>query len=109
MNNKIPVAPLGTTEYETWAAANVIMQSVAPNSPLRESLNIIRYNGHHIGKMIRSIKTSWQCQVHHKNHSTVPEIVLSGKWLQHKGFNPGNKIWVLPFSEVLIVIPQCPK
>jgi hypothetical protein len=92
MNNVIP------TEDDIWAAAEAIANTVGRNSPLRESLNTIRHNGHHIGKMIRSIKTGWQYQ--------LPEIVLCGKWLQKAGFEPNNKIWVLPFSELLIVIPQ---
>lgn len=100
MNNVIP------TEDETWAAAEAIALAIGRNSPLRESLNIIRHNGHHIGKMIRSIKTGWQCQLQNNSHSMAPEIVLCGKWLQKAGFEPNNKIWVLPFSELLIVIPQ---
>ncbi len=38
-----------------------------------------------------------------------PEEPSFGKWLQQKGFEPDNKIWVLPFSELLIIIPQGPK
>jgi hypothetical protein len=109
MNNVIHIAPPSATEDETWAAAEVIVKAVALDSPLCEALQTIRYNGHHIGKMIRSIKTGWQCQVHDTSDTIVPEIVLCGKWLQQKGFDPGNKIWVLPFSELLIVIPQPPK
>lgn len=47
--------------------------------------------------------------MHDYNPTTiVPEILLRGKWLQRTGFDPGDKLWVLPFSELLIVIPQGP-
>ena len=102
-------APVSATEDETWAAAEVIVKAVASDSPLYEALQTIRYNGHYIGKMIRSIKIGLQYQASGKNPSIVPEIVLCGNWLQQKDFDTGNKIWVLPFSELLIVIPQGPK
>jgi hypothetical protein len=99
-------APLSATEDETWAAVEVIMKAVASDSPLFKALQTIRYNGFYISKMIRSIKIGSHYQASGKSPSIVPEIVLCGKWLQHKGFSPGNQIWVLPFSELLIVIPQ---
>jgi len=105
-NEAMQCAPLSATEEETWAAAEVIMNATASDSPLRESLQTIRYNGHYISKMIRSIKIGTQYQESGKSLSIVPEIVLCGKWLQHKGFDPASRIWVLPFSELLIVIPQ---
>jgi len=105
-NEAMQCAPLSATEEETWAAAEVIATALTPDSPLREALQTIRYNGHYIGKMIRSIKIGTQYQESDKSHSIVPEFVLCGKWLQQKGFEPASKIWVLPFSELLIVIPQ---
>ncbi|MCS3798330.1 SymE family type I addiction module toxin [Niastella sp. OAS944] len=102
-------APISATEDETWAAVEVIVKAVASDSPLCKALQTIRYNGYYISKMIRGIKIGTHFQASGKSHSTVPEILISGKWLQQKGFNPGNKIWVLPFSEMLIVIPQGPK
>lgn len=100
-------APISATEEETWTAAEYIMKAMASEGPLREALNIIRHNGHFIKKNIRSIKTQWHCQVHDYNPTTiVPEILLRGKWLQRTGFEPGDKLWVLPFSELLIIIPQ---
>lgn len=100
MHNVIPMVPVNATEEETWATAEAITIAISKNSPLRESLNITLHNGHHIGKMIRSIKTGFN------SPSLAPEIVLHGKWLQKAGFEPNNKLWVLPFSELLIVIPQ---
>lgn len=99
-------APIRATEEETWAAAEVIIRATASEGPLRESLNIIRHNGHFIKKNLRSIKTHWRCQLQDDNPTIVPEILLRGKWLQRTGFEPEDKIWVIPFSELLIIIPQ---
>lgn len=105
-NEAMQCAPLNATQEDTWAAAEVIATALTSDSLLREALQTIRYNGHYIGKMIRSIKIGIQYQDSGKSMSIVPEIVLCGKWLQHKRFEPGSKIWALPFSELLIVIPQ---
>lgn len=99
-------APISVTEEETWEAAEVIIRATASKGPLRKSLNIIRHNGHFLKQNIRSIKTHWHCQLQGDNPSIVPEILLRGKWLQRAGFEPGDKIWVIPFSELLILIPQ---
>ncbi|OQP61573.1 hypothetical protein [Niastella populi] len=100
-------APVSATEEETWAAAEGIARIAGSNSPFRHSLNIISNNGHYIKEMIRSIKTGWAHD--HKPTTVIPEITLCGKWLQRTGFNPDDRIWVLPLSELLIVIPQKPK
>jgi hypothetical protein len=102
-------APVSATEEETWAATENIIRIMENSGPLRDSLNIIRYNGFYLKKNIRSIKTHWRCHIQNDNPAIVPEILLHGKWLQRTGFEPGDKIWVLPFSELLIVIPQGPK
>jgi hypothetical protein len=86
------------------------MRALAQNGLLRESLNIIRYNGLHIKKNIRTITIKEHCQKQGDNpFFLTSEIILRGKWLQRVGFEPREKIWVLPFAEVLIVIPQGPK
>jgi hypothetical protein len=75
--------------------------------PLFNSLNIIRYNGFHIKRNIRSVTIKEHRQKQKDNpFSITSEIVLRGKWLQCVGFEPGGKVWVLPFSEALIIIPQ---
>ena len=110
MSNEEPAcAPVSATAEETWAAAECIMRALAQRGPLRESLNIIRYNGFHIKRNLRSITIKEHCQKQGNNpFSITSEIILRGKWLQQVGFEPGEKIWVLPFAEVLIVIPQGP-
>ena len=70
MNNVIP------TEEETWAAPEVIAKVVASDNPLREALQTIRYNGHYIGKMIRSIKIGTQYQESGKSLSIVPNCIM---------------------------------
>lgn len=99
-------APVRATEEETWEAAENIIRIIDNNGPMHEALNIIRYNGFYLKKNLRSIKTNWRCQIQNDNPIIVPEISLHGKWLQRKGFESGDKIWVLPFSELLIIIPQ---
>ena len=103
---KFVCAPVRATEEETWEAAENIMRIIDNSGPLYEALNIIRYNGFYLKKNLRSIKTHWRCQLQADNPAIVPEISLHGKWLQRTGFEPGDKIWVLPFSELLIVIPR---
>jgi hypothetical protein len=106
--HKEELIPAIVTEDETWAAAEHIMKAMS-NTNLRDSLNIIRHNGYYIKKTIRSIKTKEQFQINdHKPCpcTIVPEIVLRGKWLQRVGFEPGNMTWVLPFEDLLIIIPQ---
>lgn len=103
-------ARISATEEETWAAAEEIVRITGSNNPLRHSLNIISFNGHYIKTMIRSINTGWLYRAYDHNPTTVvPQITLCGKWLQRTGFNPDDRIWVLPLSELLIVIPQKPK
>ncbi|HEX6428553.1 MAG TPA: hypothetical protein VF008_12740 [Niastella sp.] len=82
------------------------MRIIDNSGPMHEALNIIRYNRFYLKKNLRSIKTHWRCQLQGDNPVITPEISLHGKWLQRAGFEPGDKIWVLPFSELLIVIPQ---
>ena len=106
---KLICAPVSATEEETWEAAENILRIIDNSGPLHEALNIIRYNGFFLKKNLRSIKTHWRCQLQADNPSVVPEILLRGKWPQQKGFEPENKIWVFPFSELLIIIPQGPK
>jgi hypothetical protein len=103
---ELACAPVCATKEETWVAAENIMRIIDNSGPLYKALNIIRYNGFYIKKNLRSIKTHWHCQIQHDNPVIVPEISLHGKWLQQKGFERGDKIWVLPFSELLIIIPQ---
>ncbi|OQP67183.1 hypothetical protein A3860_02140 [Niastella vici] len=94
-------APQGATAVETWEAVEYIIRSLA-QGPFLNSLNIIHYNGFHIKRNLRSIKIKEYCP-------EQVEIILRGKWLQRVGFEPGGKIWVLPFSDALIIIPQGPK
>ena len=103
---EIVFAPVRASEEETWAAAENIMRIIDNSGPLHEALNIIRYNGFYLKKNLRSIKTYWHCQIQNDNPAIVPEISLHGKWLQRAGFERGDKLWVLPFSELLIIIPQ---
>lgn len=84
--------PVLVTEDEVWEAAEYIMKAMA-NTRLRDSLDIIRHNGTHIKRNLRSFKIKEQ-------------LLLRGKWLQKAGFQPGNRVWVLPFEDLLIVIPQ---
>jgi hypothetical protein len=108
-NEELVCAPVGVTEEETWAAAEYIMRAVAQNGLLRESLHIIRYNGLHIKRNIRSITIKEHRQKQKDNlFSITSEIVLRGKWMQRVGFEPGGKVWALPFAEALIIIPQVP-
>ncbi|OQP50550.1 hypothetical protein A4H97_01540 [Niastella yeongjuensis] len=101
--------PLLATEDETWEAAEFIMKSIS-NGSVRDSLHIIRHNGYYLKKIIRSIKINERFQSNDAHSpcpcTIVPEILLRGKWLQRTGFQPGNMVWVLPFADLLIVIPQ---
>ena len=67
-------------EEETWAATEVITKALSSDSPLRESLQTIRYNDHYIGKMIRSIKIGLQYQNSGKARLLYPKLyyVASG-------------------------------
>lgn len=110
INEELICDTTSAIEEETWAAAEDIVRITGSNSRLRHSLNIISHNGHYIKTMIRSINTGWQCRAYdYKPTTVVPQISLCGKWLQRTGFNPDDRIWVLPLSELLIVIPQKPK
>jgi hypothetical protein len=100
------LAPLSATSEETWAAFDYISRTMI-NTNLRHSLNIIKHNGFHTKSIIRSIKIKEHCLIQASTpYSIVPEILLRGKWLQKAGYHPDNSVWVLPFRESLIVIPQ---
>lgn len=108
--NKVELvqAPVLVTEDEAWEAVEHIMKAMS-NTGLRDSLNIIRNNGFYLKKIIRSIKIKEHFQVNDASPcpcTIVPEILLRGKWLQRTGFEPGSMVWVLPFTDLLIVIPQ---
>jgi hypothetical protein len=105
--NELLISPVSHTKEHTLAAADYLKQAMAKGGPLRDSLNIIRYNGCYLNKQIRSIKIHCRHRLHlDLPATTVPEILLQGNWVHRKGFEPGKPIWVLPFHELLIIIPQ---
>ena len=106
-SNELLVSPVSHIKEHTLAAADYVKQVMAKGGPLRDSLNTIRYNGCYLNKQIRSIKIHCRYREHLKlPGTTVPEISLQGNWVHRKGFEPGELIWVLPFHELLIIIPQ---
>jgi hypothetical protein len=102
-------APVCATHEETLEAALEIMKATDPKSRIGQLLNIIRYNGHHIKNNIRSIHIRQTYQRNNQRNKIVPQITMQGQWLHIAGFEPGNRVWVIPFPDVLIAVPQGPK
>lgn len=109
MNKKdLEPTPLLITEDEVWEAVEHIMKTIK-NTSFRDSLNIIRHNGFYLKKAVRSVKIKEHSQVIDAVPYTctiVPKMSLRGKWLQRSGFRRGNKVWVLPFTDLIIIIPR---
>lgn len=52
---------------------------------------------------IRSIKIQPRFRRHKRKHSIVPEIKLSGKWLEQKGFTEGQRVTITTMKGVLVI------